>query len=113
MINSVGAAGIDDSTGGADAGASGRCMFHTKMPVVIPTARKSEIAHATDGRMAKPVQRRTADSRWMDRERSRSRTEARNSAQSGSEMPSSSELTYACTAASDCQVAPQRAQELR
>ena len=56
-------------------------------------------AQAIAGRMAQPVQRRTAVSRWMDLDSKRSRTEERNCIQSGSGISSSIELTSVLTSA--------------
>src|SRR5438105_482888 len=81
--------------------------------VVRPTTSNNDSAHATAGRIAQPVHRRTAVSRWMDRERTRSRTLERNCTQSGSGMSSSIELTPACTDSSACHLPRQSAHASR
>src|SRR5262245_20089567 len=80
-----------DSGGGARTG--GRSVvFQRTVTVVMPTANNNDNAQAVAGRTAQPVQRRTVDSRWMERDNSSSRTDERNCAQSGSRISVSREL---------------------
>ena len=74
-------------------------MMHLAVAALLALAQNNDKAQAIAGRMAQPVQRRTAVSRWMDLESKRSRTEERNCSQSGSGISSSIALTSVLTSA--------------
>src|SRR5262245_9205633 len=79
----------------------------------MPTAINTDKAQATAGRTAHPVHLRMVVSRWTERDSNLSRTDERNSAQSGSGISVSSELISACTERIDSQVERQRRHPLR
>src|SRR5207302_5919225 len=95
----VSAAGSEAIVSNEFEGVTTWLLCHTTATVVTPTTSNSDKAHAIAGRMAQPVQRRTAVSRWMDLDSKRSRTEERNCIQSGSGISSSIELTSVLTSA--------------